>query len=182
MINHSKKDCCLYLPTFYQRTPIHAILQINQAWGCAAAASSFLPSFLQLIITFLPHSTFAGIQSVHWPNCLLTHPEQLLCLMVSNGVFAAALRLQIRPTTHEMIARTVSMEITPRNGPIDPEDCQPLDDVDADATASGLATAASPAGCCCPGKVGDEGNIVAIAKKCVRVVRRNASAAVIYTR
>lgn len=59
------------------------------------------------------------------------------------------------------------MEITPRNGPIDPEDCQPLDDVDADATASGLATAASPAGCCCPGKVGDEGNIVAIAK-CMR--------------
>lgn len=73
----------------------------------------------------------------------LTHPRHLPPLMLSNGV-AGGRRLQHSlPETHERTARTVTTDITAKNGPIEPEPAL-LD----------TAGTAPPVCCCCPGNNG----------------------------
>ncbi|KAK3040889.1 hypothetical protein RJ639_027884 [Escallonia herrerae] len=55
------------------------------------------------------------------PNLSFTQPQQSLSLTLSSG--DAARLLQILPITQEMIARTVSTDMTAKNGPIDPDEC-----------------------------------------------------------
>jgi hypothetical protein len=57
---------------------------------------------------------------------------------------------------HERIERRIKTDITAKNGPIDPEDCQTL----VFCTASGFVKV-PPAGCCCA--VGSDDDVVAIA-------------------
>lgn len=125
------------------------------SWGGSSFA--LLTSFVSSpkSITLAPTSTWPRLTMLRWwPLLLFSHPKQPLLLNISNGLIvlvdvlvlvllltASRSRVQILPSTHEIIARTVRTDMTAKKGPIDPEELP--------ATLVEEAPEFAATGCCC---------------------------------